>query len=525
MLSQPDSEPSAAGRTPAQRPIILVVSHGLSGHLAPMLRIAAALHNLSWDLYFLGPTAHAERITATGATFFPLRGTADLDDKAYYESPPVPGYNSLHWSERVMMDLRYQCFEPLPAQWHCVKCALGMIRGKEPERQVVVLAEAFFFGIMPLHYGASLDEYEELSTSPELVRPKSLCISVTVPAIRSVDLPPSGYPVPYDPSPEGQARNAALWRGWTRRAKDLTALLETKMREAGATESVDEVFLSGANYKCHAKILQLGVPGFEYPRSDWPDGFKFAGLVQGRPLPKKETINPVEDRKGEQLDGVSRNPLETNSQPTKTPPASKPPFPWWPILESNSQLAIRSPARKKIIVVSQGTVEINPQDLIIPTIQAFSNHPDIQVIVILGWKGATLSLSPSTINQESSNDDMPTNIHIADYLSYDAVLPHADVWVHNAGFGAINHGIANGIPMVVAGEGMDKTENARRVAWSGIGIDLETANPSSYQVREAIEHVLGDDKFAQRVQVLTRKSEALDCFQVIHDELMSLSTM
>ncbi|KAI1266659.1 glycosyltransferase family 1 protein [Xylariaceae sp. FL1019] len=513
MLSQSGPAP------PAQRPIVLVVSHGLSGHLAPMLRIAAALHNLSWNIYFLGPTAHAERITATGATFFPLRGTADLDDKAYYESPPVKGYNSLHWSERVMLDFRYQCIEPIPEQWSCVKEALQTIRRKKPERQIVVLAEAFFLGIMPLRYGAPLDSDSASSANPKIVRPKSLCVSVTVPAIRSVDLPPSGYPVPYDPSPSGQARNAALWRGWTKRAKDLTVLLETKMREAGATEPVGEVFLSGANYKCHSKILQLGVPGFEYPRSDWPDGFQFAGLVQGRALPKKNSETPIEDRKGEQLDSLPRNPQETNGHPTKTPPTSKPPFPWWPALESNSQLPHHSPARKRIIVVSQGTVEINPQDLIIPTIEAFSTRPDILIIVILGWKGATLSLTSSAM------DDIPPNTHVADYLSYDAVLPHADVWVHNAGFGAINHGIANGVPMVVAGEGMDKTENARRVAWSGIGIDLETATPSSDQVREAIEQVLREDEFTQRVQILARESEATDCFQVIHDELMSLSVL
>ncbi|KAI1330104.1 glycosyltransferase family 1 protein [Xylariaceae sp. FL0255] len=481
------------------RSIVLVVSHSLSGHLAPMLRIAAALHNLCWNLFFLGPTAHADKIAATGATFLPLNGIADLDDRLYYQSPPVKGYNSLHWAERVMLDFQHQCLKPLPEQWQAVKEALRTIRSKHPSCEVIVLAEAFFLGIMPLHYGASLGIGSEEPPAP-LSRPKTLCISVTVPAIRSKDLPPAGYPFPFDPSPEGQERNAALWRGWTRRSKKLTELLEAKMREAGATWPVNEVFLSGANYTCHNKILQLGVPSFEYPRSDWPSGFQFAGLVQGRPLP---SLPP---------------PAILNGK--------SPPFPWWAFLESNSSLPRESPQRKKVVVVSQGTVEINPQDLILPTISAFTNHEDVIIVVILGWKGATLSLPSPGLDENDENaamKTMPPNIFIADYLNYDTVLAHSDAWVHNAGFGAVNHGIANGVPMVVAGEGMDKTENARRVAQSGIGIDLGTATPTSQQLRVGIEHVLWDGAFARRVHELSSESKAIDCFEVVHNELLVLT--
>jgi UDP:flavonoid glycosyltransferase YjiC (YdhE family) len=116
------------------------------------------------------------------------------------------------------------------------------------------------------------------------------------------------------------------------------------------------------------------------------------------------------------------------------------------------------PKRKKVVLVAQGTVEINPRHLIIPTIQAFAEREDILVVAILGWKDAKLS----------DFIKVPSNARVADCLSYDAALEHANVWVHNAGYGAVNHGIAHGIahgvPMVVAGGGMDKTENARRVA-------------------------------------------------------------
>ncbi|KAI1377137.1 glycosyltransferase family 1 protein [Hypoxylon crocopeplum] len=455
-----------------KRPFVLIVSHALSGHLAPMIRIAGALRSWGWDIFFVGPSAHRHRIEAAGAVFLPLPAAADLDDKAYYERPPVAGYASLHWGERVLVDLRAQCLEPLPVQWRCFVDALSALHNQDPGRGVVLLAEAFFYGSLPLFYGGTLPA----SVPPPL---GSVCVSITTPAIRSVDLPPAGYPFPFDSSPEGRARNAQLWeRSWARKAQGLTALLDAKMREAGASRSVGEVFLAGANYTCHETILQLGVPGFEYPRSDWPAGFKFAGLVQGTPK--------------------------------SGPPPKEPEFPWWPELVANSALAPSQ--RKKVVVVAQGTVEINPHDLIIPTMQAFADRTDsVLVVAILGWKDADLT---------HYGIEVPSNARVADYLSYDAVLAHADAWIHNAGFGAVNHGIANGVPMVVAGEGMDKTENARRVAWSGVGVDLECAKPSAAQVREGVECVLEDEQFARRVQELRKEGEEIDCFGLVHSELL-----
>ncbi|RYP08535.1 hypothetical protein DL764_001866 [Monosporascus ibericus] len=476
------------------QPFVLMVSHALTGHLAPMIRIASALHARDWPVSFLGPTAHRSRIEASGAVFFPLRADADLDDKLYYERPPTADYSSLPWWERVLVDLERQCVAPLVTQWECVKAALEALHARDPARQVLVLAEAFFLGVLPLRHGAPLPA--------GIRRPRSICVSVTVPAIRSRDLPPFGYPFPFDMTPEGRARNARLWeRSWARRAAPLTALLESKMREAGATGAIDEIFLSGGNYTCHERILQLGVPGLEYPRSDWPPGFRFAGLVQGPPRRQ-------------------RSGSGSGSQIT----AKEPDFPWWPELVANSALGRGDPRRRKVVVVTQGTVEIDPRDLIMPTIEAFAgprHSGRVLVVAILGWKDASLDPFATT-------ERLPANARVADYLSYDAALAHADAWVHNGGFGAVGHGVAHGVPQVVAGEGMDKTENARRVAGCGAGVDLGTPRPTAEAVREAVERVLfredgsDGDGFAERVAALRRESEALDCFAIVDEELRGL---
>lgn len=455
------------------RPQILIVCHALSGHLVPLVRIADGLFKRGWEVSFLGPTSHRTRIETAGAHFFPLTGDADLNDKLYYEDPPVPGYNKLHWVERGKTDLRLQCLEPLVTQWRNFKSALVALNQHDPKREVVVVAEAFFLGVMPLKYGAPLPG----GVNP----PKTICVSITVPAIRSIDLPPFVHPSPFDQSLTGREKNKKIWDRREKTTKPLTDLLDAKLLEAGASRKVREPLLAGANYTCHDAILQVGVPGFEYPRSDWPNNFKFVGLVQGI-MEKGKTPDPA--------------------------------FPWWSELKANSQLGRGAESWKKVILVAQGTVEIDPNDLIIPTIQALADREDVLVVAVLGWKDAKLS----------DFIKVPNNARVADYLSYDAALEHSDVWVNNAGYGAVNHGIAHGVPMVVAGEGMDKTENARRVAWSGIGINLDTAKPSIEQVRSAINAILIQENFRGRIEVLRGQSEELDCVGMVNNELLKLAS-
>ncbi|KAJ9149742.1 Glycosyltransferase [Pleurostoma richardsiae] len=461
-----------------RRPFLLFLAHPLTGHLTPAVRVASALHSRGWPVFVLGPTAHQARIAASGATFFPLQGDADLDDLAYYSPdnprPPVPDYYARDWRQRNLVDVEAQCLRPIPAQWASVKAALKVLHARDPSRQVVVVCEAVFHGLMPLFYGATLPE--------GVPRPRSICLSVTVPLIRSVDLPPFGpyKRLAFDPSPEGRARNAAAWERWDERRAPLRRMLDEKLLEAGAARGVDGSFLAGANYLCHDIVLQLGVPGFFYPRSDWPAKFRFAGIILA-------------------------------AQP---PPGGWGNLPaWWDDVLSAAD-PLDGSRRKKVVVVAQGTVEFDPHDLIIPTIRALAGRTDdVLVVAILGRRGATLP----------PNEALPANVRVADYLSYEAVLPHADVWVHNAGYGAVTHGIAHGVPMVVAGEGQDKPENARRVAYSRIGIDLDTGRPGAEAVRKAVEEVLADGKFRERVEELRAEAEALDCFDCVERAVTELT--
>ncbi|KAK0631430.1 hypothetical protein B0T14DRAFT_411801, partial [Immersiella caudata] len=458
-------------------PSLLFMSHPLTGHLTPTLRVASALSHrpLNSPIFFLGPTSQQHRISTAGKniTFLPLIGSADFDDAAYYSpdnpNPPTPGYFSLSWQQRGLVDLEKTWIDTIPDEWRGVVAALEEINRREPKRRVIVVSEALFFGIMPLFYGAELPGGME--------RPRTVGLSVTVPFIRSEDVPAFFVGDQADEDQEKHGEKGGREKGWKRWESCtgwLKERMERKLREAGAVleGGLEGAFLSGQNYTCHDVILQLGTPGWFYPRGDWPEGFRLVGVLP----------------------------------PAKEPTSGWPSLPaWWDEVKGAKGKGV------KVVVVAQGTVEVDPNDLILPTLRAMAERTsDLLVVAILGRKEATLS----------RGFQLPENARVADYLHYDAVLPYANVWVHNGGYGAVQHGIAHGVPMVVAGDGMDKIENAHRIEKCGVGLNLGGPGPSADEVKKAVDSVLDDQRY-QRVAVLLRKqSLELSCFDAVQDEVL-----
>ena len=73
---------------------------------------------------------------------------------------------------------------------------------------------------------------------------------------------------------------------------------------------------------------------------------------------------------------------------------------------------------------------------------------------------------------------LPANVRLERFVPHDLLLPHVDVMVTNGGYGGVQQALANGVPLVVAGDSEDKPEVAARVQWSGTGINLHTGRPS-----------------------------------------------
>jgi len=207
-------------------------------------------------------------------------------------------------------------------------------------------------------------------------------------------------------------------------------------------------------------VLQLTVPEFEFPRSDLPENLvRFVG-----PLP------PV-------------------APAGWTEPA------WWPELDSD----------RPVVVVTQGTLANDDlSELVEPTLAAFDGE-DVLVVAALGRPAAALT------------GPVPANAVIEEFVPFDRLLPHADVFVTNGGYGATQQAIAAGVPVVVAGQTEDKPAIAARVGLLGLGIDLHTQRPTPEEVAGAVQQVLATPSYRDRAVELSLAYEKVDGPQQIVD--------
>jgi UDP:flavonoid glycosyltransferase YjiC (YdhE family) len=157
------------------------------------------------------------------------------------------------------------------------------------------------------------------------------------------------------------------------------------------------------------------------------------------------------------------------------------PAPWWNDLDK----------ARSIVLVTQGTLTNDDLgQLVGPTLTALADE-DLMVIATTGGPPV-----------ESIPVGLPANARAAAFLPFDRLLPKVSVMVTNGGYGAVNHALSLGVPLVVAGDSEEKPEIAARVAWAGAGINLRTGRPSAMQLREAVRAVITNPQYRQRAQTL-----------------------
>jgi UDP:flavonoid glycosyltransferase YjiC (YdhE family) len=207
-------------------------------------------------------------------------------------------------------------------------------------------------------------------------------------------------------------------------------------------------------------VVQLTVPSFEYPRPDAPVDIHFAGPANRR--------------------AARRGPLPE----------------WWDDLRTD----------KPVVVVTQGTfTNTDWGELVRPALDALAGE-DVLVVVTTGGPPVA-SLGP-----------LPPNVRAAEFVPYDELFPLTDVLVTNGGYGGIHFAMAHGVPVVTAGDTEDKPEACARVAWSGVGVNLRTGQPSAAAINRAVMRVLASPQ--HRVAARRLAAEIADSRGV--DELVSV---
>ena len=279
-----------------------------------------------------------------------------------------------------------------------------------------------------------------------------IAISVVPLPETSKDLPPSGLGLTPSYSLLGKLKQSALRLVadtllFAKPTKVMRKILSDHGIDPG-TANIFDILIQKSTI-----VLQSGTPGFEYRRSDKSDHIYFAGPLL--PYAKKKDGQGWYSEKLRQYD--------------------------------------------KVILVTQGTVEKDIDKLIIPTLEAFKDS-DCLVIVTTGGSGT----------DELRKKYTYPNIIIEDFIPFDDIMPYADVYVSNGGYGGVLLSIKNQLPMVVAGVHEGKNEINARVGYFGLGINLKTEKPSVLQLRKSVEEILSNDAYSRNVKTLSKEFDSFN---------------
>ncbi|MGC5172318.1 glycosyltransferase [Microbacterium sp. DT81.1] len=281
---------------------------------------------------------------------------------------------------------------------------------------------------------------DEASIAPALFAERTGCpwanVAVLPLNLRSAQGPPTGIGLQPGRNPLTKARDALLRAAVPLGSRPLRAPTE-RARVAldlpKATPAYDEAVFS------RQLIIASGIPALDHHRTDRPAWVHYVG--------------------------------ELTSAAKVQPLAELPP--WWAELHG-----------RVIVHVTQGTQNIDPEDLIRPTTEALADRDDVLVVVTTGVHGRDRLPFP-----------VPANTRVAGFLPYAELLPRVDTVISNGGWGGVLAVLARGIPLVIGGGDLDKPEVAARVAGAGAGINLRTGTPKPKAIAAAFDRVRTDASF------------------------------
>lgn len=155
-------------------------------------------------------------------------------------------------------------------------------------------------------------------------------------------------------------------------------------------------------------------------------------------------------------------------------------------------------ANSHIIFITQGTFATDFNLLIIPAIEALANNVTLTLVVA--------SHCADEIRKSVKVED---NVHIADWVPYDLILPRCRLLITNGGYGSITQALAEGVPTINAGTTEDKLDTAARVTFIGAGVDLKTDTPSLEQIQNAVKLILENPSYKENAMRAAQQLKGL----------------
>jgi UDP:flavonoid glycosyltransferase YjiC (YdhE family) len=286
-------------------------------------------------------------------------------------------------------------------------------------------------------------------------------VSIVPLSIPTPELPPPILPLRPARGPLGRLRDRVLYAGLSFAARGVKRAYDAQ-REASGLPPTDAPLDRAWNSP--DLVCASGVPQLEFPRASWPVPVEFVGA-----LAPTGSIRP-------------------------DPPQ------WWD----------RLPDDRPLVHVTQGTLNVDPDDLIRPVFAALGRQ-DVSIVATTGRADTPDLPFPS-----------PPGAYVAGLVDYAALLPRVDAMITNGGWGGVLAALSHGIPLIVAGGDIDKPVIATRVAWAGAGIDLRTGRPSARALLHAWRRLSSDPAYRERAESIGRELRAHDGPREVVEHTMRL---
>ncbi|TLS30924.1 hypothetical protein PpBr36_02648 [Pyricularia pennisetigena] len=446
----------------AEKPLIVALAYPADGHAGPVLRAMSHLAVRGYDVWLVTGDQYKEQATASGIRrFFAypnpmlIHGAAIMDGIA-----DVP-----RGMKQFDFEMQRVFVRDMAKFVEAVRDPLETARAEYPGRKIVVIQDMAVTGTAPFLYGAPPPKGFEEDGFPPVIG-----FNVSMNFHSGLDVPPLGSHVnPADCSEEEMRKLYEVFVEDMRGSKDLYNKI---IAELGATGQITGL-LTDEWLDRPDLTVQLCSPSLEYTRRELSPNYRFVG---GLPMPPRKG--------GEVAEWLQR------------------------FLDDR--------AGRKLVFVTQGTVDVDYTELLIPTLQALSGREDLFVVGALGVKDAKLP--------EEVEAGLGGNVKVLDYFPYTEILPHTDVFVANGGYGGFMQGVVNGVPMVIAGEAKDKGEVAARMEHAGLGVNLKTARPAKDAVVAAVDKVLSDPNYKKRALELQKENENMDAIGEIEKAVLELAS-
>ena len=243
------------------------------------------------------------------------------------------------------------------------------------------------------------------------------------------DVPPFGPGLKPWRGPLGRLRNRAVRKVSRLLLADIDQALHDVRVAYGLAADHPGAFDTLQRSDLH---LQGCVPEFEYPMRSVPENVRFIGAL--RPLPPTDWETPR----------------------------------WWGDLDDG----------RPVVVVTQGTIRPNLDELITPTIAALAD----QDVVVVATTGAA---DPADVGP------LPTNVRAAPFIPYERLLARASLFVTNGGYIGTNLALHHGVPVLQIGDTEEKGEIGARISCCKVGVSSKRL-PSPKRLRALIDRALTD---------------------------------